>query len=68
MKLFKTITKVEGHQEPYVDWYEGNTESEARKCWDEDCHRYCLPMDKVTVHFVECDPTTLKPINKGGAS
>lgn len=60
-KLFKVTTKVAGKTEPMVDWYDGEL-AEARANWDEDCHRYGLPTDKVTVEFVECDPETLKPI------
>lgn len=64
MKLFRATTTVKGHMdgEPYVDWYEAETLEQARELWDEDCHRYQLPMDKVTVEFVECDPVTLVPV------
>ena len=49
-------------KEPMVDWYEGESLDRAKVCWDEDCHRYGLPMDKLTVEFAECDPGTLKPL------
>lgn len=62
LKFFRSTTKVEGMAEPMVDWYEGGTEAEARAAWDEDCHRYGVPMDKASVVFVECDRETLKPI------
>jgi len=61
-KLFKSITKVAGKIEPMVDWYNGETLDECRADWDEDCHHYGLPMDKVTVEFIECDQKTLKPL------
>ena len=61
-KIFKATTKVEGVKEPMVDWYDGETEAAAREVWDEDCHRYGIPMNKTTVVFVEFDPETLKPL------
>jgi len=60
MKTFKAITKT-ASIDPFVDWYEGETEADARAVWSEDCHRCGLPMDRTTVEFVECDPVTLKP-------
>lgn len=62
-RLWKSTTTVEGMKEPMVDWYDGATEAEARKAWDEDCHRYGLPMDKVTVVFQEYDRATNKPLD-----
>lgn len=69
MKLFKFTTKVaDGIQRPtaseFVDWYDGETEAEAREVYNEDLHRYGLPIDKCTTTVVECDRETLKPINK----
>jgi hypothetical protein len=61
-KLFKSTTTVQGRKEPMVDWYNCDTEAKARAIWDEDCHRYGIPMDKASVVFVECDPETLKPL------
>jgi peptidyl-tRNA hydrolase len=63
--MFKVTTRVEGHREQMVDWYEGATEAEALKHWDEDCHRYGIPMGKVTKTVIEVDPKTMNPI--GGA-
>lgn len=62
MKLYRTTTTVQGMREPMIDWYQGATQDEAKACWDEDCHRYGLPMDKTSVVFTECDPVTLKPL------
>lgn len=63
MKLFRFTTTIAGRREPFVDWYEGATEAYAKADWDEDCHRYGLPLNQVTVTIVECDPQTLKPIS-----
>jgi len=60
-KHWMTVTKVRRLAEPMVDWYHG-TEAEARAAWDEDCHRYGLPMADVTVEFIEVDPVTLRPL------
>jgi hypothetical protein len=46
---FRFEATVVGMSEPMVDWYYGKTESEARAAFDEDAHRYGLPMDKTTV-------------------
>lgn len=61
-KLFKAVTKVSFPKSEFSDWYNADSESTARALWDEDCHRYGLPMDKTTVVFVECNPATLEPI------
>jgi hypothetical protein len=31
---YKAVTTVQGMREPFVDWYEGETEAEARRVWD----------------------------------
>lgn len=68
-KLYRASTTVDRTAQnvrtPYsfTDWYEANSEAEARELWDEDCHRYGLPMDKTTVVFAECDQKTFKPID-----
>lgn len=46
---FRIEAKIVGHKEPMVDWYKGATEAEALALHDEDCHRYGIPMDKMTV-------------------
>lgn len=43
-----------------VDWYYGETEAEARADFDEDCHRYGLPMDKTTVSVREATEAEAK--------
>lgn len=60
-KLFRSTTTVVGTNEPMVDWYECETEAQARAAWGDDCRRYGLPMETTTVAFDECDPETLKP-------
>ncbi len=70
-KLYRVTTSVQRSEDadaPYshgmqmVDWYEGVNEEQARADWDEDCHRYGLPMDRVSAVFTECDPATHEPI------
>jgi len=45
-----------------VDWYYGETETEARAAWDEDAHRYGLPMGKTTVTVREATPEQAKAL------
>ena len=52
-RWFRFEARIEGRNEPLVDWYYGKTEAEARADFDEDCHRYGLPMDKTTVSVRE---------------
>lgn len=53
MKPFKVVARVDGTREPFVDWYEAETETRARALWDEDAHRYGLPVAKTTLTVEE---------------
>lgn len=53
MTTFRVIARVEGVREPFVDWYDAATEAEARALWDEDAHRYGLPVAKTTLTVEE---------------
>lgn len=48
-RWFRIEAKVQGIKEPFVDWYEASDEAEAVGLWDEDAHRYQLPMDKTGI-------------------
>jgi hypothetical protein len=66
-KLFRAATTVKGRKHIptpsyFVDWYEGDNVKSAHLAWEEDCHRYGLPMENTTVVFTECDPATLNPL------
>lgn len=49
LTLFRFETRVAGHNEPMVDWYDAVDEIAARALHDEDCHRYGIPVEKMTV-------------------
>ncbi len=66
MKLFNITSKALVFKEPFVDLYEGETPEAALEFAKEDAHRYGLPAD-TTFEVIECNPVTLKPIEKGGA-
>jgi len=59
---YRFEARVEGRREPMVDWYYGETETEARAAWDEDAHRYGLPMGKTTVTVREATPEQAKAL------
>lgn len=67
MRLFKVTTTIRkpvehlDRKSEFVDWYEADTQDQARELWAEDCHRYGLPTDSEAT-WVECDPITLKPL------
>lgn len=62
---FKTTVKIAAKLTPseFVDYYQGATEAEAREVYNEDLHRYGLPIADVTTEVCEVNPETLKPIN-----
>jgi hypothetical protein len=63
MKLFKSITKLQGKTEPYIDWYHATDLSDAKSQCDDEAKYFGLPMDyRRSVEFVECDMNTLKPV------
>jgi hypothetical protein len=64
-KWFRFETQVNGTAEPMVDWYYGETETEAREAWEEDCHRYGLPKDKITVTIREATPEETEACERG---
>lgn len=55
-KWWRFELRVEGHREPMVDWYYAETEAVARLFFDEDCHRYGIPMERATVTVREATP------------
>jgi hypothetical protein len=48
IQWFRVEARVEGTKEPFVDWYNAESEAEALDAWLEDCHRYGLPLAKTT--------------------
>lgn len=49
MNQYKAITRVSRLSEPidlfFVDWYEAETEEQARAMWETDRETYGLPAD-----------------------
>ena len=45
MNQYKATTHVPHISEPFVDWYEAETEEQARTMWEADCETYGLPAD-----------------------
>jgi len=45
MNQYKTITRVPHISEPFVDWYDAETEEQARAIWEADRQTYGLPAD-----------------------
>jgi hypothetical protein len=62
MKLFKTITTVQGTRESFVDWIETDDASKLRAEWESQCAECGVPIAKASVQFIECNPSTLKPV------
>lgn len=62
MKLFRITTKVEGSREPFVDWFEAESEGHALMKWAREAQSSGVPLHKATKEVVECDPQSLKPI------
>jgi hypothetical protein len=50
--------------EQYVDWYDANTQAEAKALGDADLDlvKNGLAGHDISVEIVECDSATLKPI------
>lgn len=52
LKTYRVDTEVSnytGHlrtPSTFTDWYDAHSEAEALETWEENCHRYGLPMDK----------------------
>lgn len=63
LKWFRFETRVQGLNEPFVDWYEGETEDAAREYWDEDMHRYQIPIEKTTVTIREATASESAALN-----
>jgi hypothetical protein len=45
MNQYKATTRVPHISEPFVDWYEAETEEQARAMWSCDRETYGLPAD-----------------------
>jgi hypothetical protein len=45
MNQYKATTHVPHINEPFVDWYEAETEEQARAMWSCDRETYGLPED-----------------------
>jgi len=45
MNQYKAITRVPHITEPFIDWYEAETEEQARAMWESDNELYGLPAD-----------------------
>lgn len=46
----------------FVDWYHADSEEEARKLWDEDLHRYGIPLEDTSVSVREATAKELEII------
>ena len=65
MNTYKAITKTVAGMDTateFSDFYTADTMQAAADLWDEDCHRYGLPMDKTSVTFQQVD-SDLKPMD-----
>ena len=47
MNQYKAITRVPHISEPFVDWYDAETEEQARTMWEADAREYGTPMDSI---------------------
>jgi hypothetical protein len=47
MNQYKATTRVHYINEPFVDWYEAETEEQARTMWESDRETYDLPVDAI---------------------
>jgi hypothetical protein len=45
MSQYKATTSVPHISEPFVDWYDAETEEQAYFLWSCDCETYGLPVD-----------------------
>lgn len=45
MPTYKAITRVNHLNESFVDWYDAETEEQARTMWESDRETYGLPAD-----------------------
>ena len=45
MSQYKATTRVPHISEPFVDWYEAETEDQARAMWEIDREDFGLPVD-----------------------
>jgi hypothetical protein len=45
MNQYKATTRVPHINEPFVDWYEAETEEQARTMWEIDREDFGLPAD-----------------------
>jgi hypothetical protein len=45
MNHYKATTRVPHISEPFVDWYDAETEEQARTMWESDRETYGLPAD-----------------------
>lgn len=63
---FQTVVthKPESKRTPshFADWYECETEAQARELYAEDMHRCGLPESGITTIVTQMNPETLKPI------
>jgi hypothetical protein len=54
MKQYKATTRIPHINEPFVDWYEAETEEQARIMWEIDREEFGLPVDaSVKFEYIE---------------
>jgi hypothetical protein len=53
MNQYKAITHVPHISEPFIDWYEDETEEQARTMWESDRQTYGLPVDAIVKFELE---------------
>ena len=47
MNQYKATTRVSHISDPFVDWYEAETEEQARAMWESDRETFGLPTDAI---------------------
>jgi hypothetical protein len=53
MNQYKATTRVPHINEPFVDWYDAETEEQARTMWESDRQAYGLPADAIVKFELE---------------
>jgi hypothetical protein len=53
MKQYKATTRVPHINEPFIDWYDAETEEQARTMWESDRQAYGLPEDAIVKFELE---------------
>lgn len=49
VKHWRIVVEIAGMAEPMVDWYDAPTMSAALALWDEDAHRYGIPVERCDI-------------------